>query len=57
MQLLLLDLDNTLVDRDVAFRAAVAADFLAQHGLPDSDLTRVATIRQRLLRAARSRLG
>ncbi|ROQ78351.1 hypothetical protein EES39_31025 [Streptomyces sp. ADI92-24] len=56
MQLLLLDLDNTLVDRDAAFRAAVA-DFLAQHGLPDSDLTRVATIRQRLLRAARSRLG
>ncbi|MET9085671.1 HAD-IA family hydrolase [Streptomyces sp. NPDC004237] len=38
MALLLLDLDNTLVDRDAAFRAAVA-DFLAEHGLPDSDLT------------------
>ncbi|MFF1840005.1 HAD family hydrolase [Streptomyces sp. NPDC058231] len=37
MPLLLLDLDNTLVDRDAAFRTAVA-DFLAQHGLPDSDL-------------------
>ncbi|MEV6699248.1 HAD family hydrolase [Streptomyces sp. NPDC051453] len=43
MSLLLLDLDNTLVDRDAAFRAAVA-DFLAQHGLPDSDLTWVTTI-------------
>lgn len=43
MPLLLLDLDNTLVDRDAAFRTAVA-DFLAQHGLPDSDLTRVTTI-------------
>lgn len=38
MPLLLLDLDNTLVDRDAAFRAAVA-DFLAEHGLPASDLT------------------
>lgn len=37
MPLLLLDLDNTLVDRDAAFRAA-AADFLAGHGLPASDL-------------------
>ncbi|MPY63047.1 HAD family hydrolase [Streptomyces spongiae] len=37
MPLLLLDLDNTLVDRDAAFRAAVA-DFLAEHGLADSDL-------------------
>ncbi|KUF15198.1 HAD family hydrolase [Streptomyces silvensis] len=37
MPLLLLDLDNTLIDRDAAFRAAVA-DFLAQHGLPGSDL-------------------
>jgi putative hydrolase of the HAD superfamily len=43
MPLLLLDLDNTLVDRDAAFRAAVAA-FLAQHGLPESDLTWVTTI-------------
>ncbi|MET9967190.1 HAD family hydrolase [Streptomyces sp. NPDC006356] len=37
MPLLLLDLDNTLVDRDAAFRDA-AADFLAEHGLPASDL-------------------
>ncbi|WP_327188024.1 HAD family hydrolase [Streptomyces sp. NBC_01334] len=43
MPLLLLDLDNTLVDRDAAFRAAVV-DFLAQHGLPASDLTWVLTI-------------
>ncbi|WP_326771477.1 HAD family hydrolase [Streptomyces sp. NBC_01445] len=43
MPLLLLDLDNTLVDRDAAFRAA-AAGFLARHGLPDSDLTWVTTI-------------
>ncbi|MFI7015554.1 HAD family hydrolase [Streptomyces sp. NPDC050164] len=38
MPLLLLDLDNTLVDRDAAFRSAVV-DFLAEHGLPASDLT------------------
>lgn len=37
MSLLLLDLDNTLVDRDAAFRDA-AADLLAEHGLPASDL-------------------
>ncbi|MFG2520811.1 hypothetical protein [Streptomyces sp. NPDC048527] len=43
MPLLLLDLDNTLVDRDAAFRTAVAG-FLAQHGLPDSDLTWVTRI-------------
>ncbi|MGW6159614.1 HAD family hydrolase [Streptomyces sp. NPDC055144] len=43
MPLMLLDLDNTLVDRDAAFRSAVAS-FLAQHGLPDSDLTWVTTI-------------
>ncbi|WP_394427843.1 HAD family hydrolase [Streptomyces sp. SGAir0957] len=42
MPLLLLDLDNTLVDRDAAFRTAVAA-FLAEHGLPDTDLTWVMT--------------
>ncbi|MFK0168553.1 HAD family hydrolase [Streptomyces sp. NPDC090306] len=35
--LLLIDLDNTLVDRDAAFRAAVA-DFLARHDLPAADL-------------------
>ncbi|MCF0077926.1 HAD family hydrolase [Streptomyces lomondensis] len=38
MPLLLLDLDNTLVDRDAAFRTAVAG-FLAEHGLPAADLT------------------
>ncbi|MFB8000201.1 HAD family hydrolase [Streptomyces sp. NPDC056002] len=43
MPLLLLDLDNTLVDRDAAFRTA-AADFLAEHDLPDSDLTWVTTV-------------
>lgn len=37
MPLLMLDLDNTLVDRDAAFREAVA-DFLAAHGLPPDDL-------------------
>ncbi|WP_217554592.1 HAD family hydrolase [Streptomyces sp. GbtcB6] len=43
MPLLLLDLDNTLVDRDAAFRAAVA-DFLAEHDLPSSDLAWVMAI-------------
>ena len=43
MPLLLLDLDNTLVDRDAAFRDAVAA-FLAEHGLPATDLTWVMTV-------------
>ncbi|MDI2132930.1 HAD family hydrolase [Yinghuangia seranimata] len=37
MPLLMLDLDNTLVDRAAAFRAA-AADFLAGQGLPAADL-------------------
>jgi putative hydrolase of the HAD superfamily len=37
MPLLLLDLDNTLVDRDAAFRAA-ARTFFAEHGLPEADL-------------------
>lgn len=37
MPLMLVDLDNTLVDRDAAFRAAVAA-FVAEHGLADTDL-------------------
>jgi putative hydrolase of the HAD superfamily len=35
--LLLLDLDNTLVDRDAAFHDTVAA-FLAEHGLPETDV-------------------
>jgi putative hydrolase of the HAD superfamily len=37
MPLLLLDLDDTLVDRDAAFRQASAA-FLAGHALPEGDL-------------------
>ncbi|GIE88235.1 hypothetical protein Are01nite_47150 [Actinoplanes regularis] len=32
-----MDLDNTLIDRDSAFRSAVAS-FLAEHGLPGTDL-------------------
>ncbi|GAA2858949.1 hypothetical protein Acy02nite_22920 [Actinoplanes cyaneus] len=35
--LLLLDLDNTLIDRDAAFRASAAA-LLAAHGQPAADL-------------------
>lgn len=34
---MLVDLDNTLIDRDSAFRAAVAA-FLGEYGLPNTDL-------------------
>ena len=37
MPLLMIDLDNTLVDRDAAFGAAAAA-FLAEHALPADDL-------------------
>jgi len=37
MPLLMLDLDNTLVDRDAAFRDAVT-EFLAAHGLPEEDV-------------------
>ncbi|WP_329258131.1 HAD family hydrolase [Streptomyces sp. NBC_01478] len=37
MPLLMLDLDNTLVDRDAAFRDAVT-EFLTVHGLPGDDL-------------------
>jgi len=43
MPLLMLDLDNTLVDRDAAFRNAVIA-FLTEHGLPDTDLTWAMTV-------------
>ncbi|MEV5176875.1 HAD family hydrolase [Streptomyces flaveolus] len=43
MPLLMLDLDNSLVDRDTAFRDAVTA-FLAEHRLPGSDLTWVMTV-------------
>jgi putative hydrolase of the HAD superfamily len=40
---LLLDLDNTLIDRDAAFREAVAA-FLAEHGLSAADVDRAMTV-------------
>lgn len=43
MPLLLLDLDNTLIDRDAAFRDATAA-FLSAQGLPDTDLAWVTTV-------------
>lgn len=63
MPLLLLDLDNTLVDRDAAFRAAVV-DFLAGHGLPAADLPWVTgmdasgyTPRDRLAAALTDRYG
>ncbi|MDX3075816.1 HAD family hydrolase [Streptomyces sp. MI02-7b] len=63
MPLMLLDLDNTLVDRDAAFRAAVAG-FLAEHDLPSSDLTWVMatdasgyTARHHVLAALTERYG
>jgi putative hydrolase of the HAD superfamily len=34
---MLVDLDNTLIDRDAAFRVAAAA-FLGEYGTPDTDL-------------------
>ena len=37
MPLLMIDLDNTLVDRDAAFREAASA-FLDEHALPGDDL-------------------
>jgi putative hydrolase of the HAD superfamily len=37
MPLMLVDLDNTLIDRDTAFQSAVAA-FVAEHGLAHTDL-------------------
>lgn len=43
MPLLLLDLDNTLIDRDAAFRDAAAA-FLCAQGLPETDLPWVTTV-------------
>lgn len=43
MPLLLLDPDNTLIDRDAAFRAAAAA-FLHTHGLPTADLPWVTAV-------------
>ncbi|MEY2231225.1 HAD family hydrolase [Streptomyces sp. BF23-19] len=41
--LLMLDLDNTLIDRDAAFRDAVTT-FLAEHHLPATDVTWVMTV-------------
>ncbi|MFE0461672.1 HAD family hydrolase [Kitasatospora sp. NPDC058965] len=43
MPLLLLDLDNTLIPRDAAFRAW-ATDFLHEHGLPATELSWLTTI-------------
>ncbi|MEU6845848.1 HAD family hydrolase [Streptomyces sp. NPDC046716] len=43
MPLLFVDLDNTLIDRDAAFRSAMAA-FLAEHGLPDDELAWIMSI-------------
>ncbi|MEV2217234.1 HAD family hydrolase [Streptomyces sp. NPDC050997] len=40
MPLLMIDLDNTLVDRDSAFREAVAS-FLVEYALPADDLPRL----------------
>lgn len=39
----MIDLDNTLGDRDAAFRAAAAA-FLAEQVLPADDLARLLTL-------------
>ncbi|GAA2759651.1 HAD family hydrolase [Actinopolymorpha rutila] len=43
MALLFLDLDNTLLDRDGAFRSAAVA-FLAEHGLPSADVEWLASV-------------
>jgi putative hydrolase of the HAD superfamily len=43
MTLLLMDLDNTLIDRDAAFRSAVA-EFLADNDLPAGDLEWVMSV-------------
>ncbi|WP_435284108.1 HAD family hydrolase [Streptomyces koelreuteriae] len=63
MPLLLLDLDNTLIDRDAAFRGAVTA-FLAEYGLPPQDVEWVMTLdasgytsRQEVARALYDRYG
>lgn len=63
MPLLLLDLDNTLLPRDAAFRAW-AQDFLAERELPPGDLDWLATIdgggyvpRSTVLSAAQRRYG
>ncbi|MFJ4096385.1 HAD-IA family hydrolase [Kitasatospora sp. NPDC089913] len=63
MPLLLLDLDNTLLPRDAAFRAW-AQDFLLERALPPTDVEWLATIdgggyvpRSTVLSAARRRYG
>ncbi|MDV9173169.1 HAD family hydrolase [Streptomyces sp. W16] len=63
MPLLMLDLDNTLVDRDAAFRDAVT-EFLAAHGLPEEDVAWVMSVdasgyrpRPELARALTERYG
>ncbi|MEV6485306.1 HAD-IA family hydrolase [Streptomyces sp. NPDC051576] len=63
MPLLMLDLDNTLVDRDAAFREA-ASEFLAAHGLPEADLGWLMSVdasgytpRQTIARAMTDRYG
>ncbi|MGW3286568.1 HAD family hydrolase [Streptomyces sp. NPDC001002] len=43
MPLLMIDLDNTLVDRDAAFRSAAEA-FLTEHALPTADLAWLTTL-------------
>jgi putative hydrolase of the HAD superfamily len=59
----MIDLDNTLVDRDAAFRAA-AIDFLTEHGLPEGDLDWLMTLdasghtpRREVARALSERYG
>ncbi|MCT9081072.1 HAD family hydrolase [Streptomyces fulvoviolaceus] len=62
-RLIMLDLDNTLVDRDAAFREA-AIGFLAEHALPEGDLAWLTgldgsgyTPRQDVARAMSERYG
>lgn len=63
MPLLMIDLDNTLVDRDAAFREAASA-FLAGHALPEADLDRLVALdasgctpRREVARAMAERYG
>ncbi|MEV0221496.1 HAD family hydrolase [Streptomyces sp. NPDC050704] len=63
MPLLMLDLDNTLVDRDAAFRDELAA-FLAEHALPGRDIEWLMSVdaggytpRQEMARAMADRYG
>jgi putative hydrolase of the HAD superfamily len=59
----MLDPDNTLVDRDAAFRSALTA-FLAEHALPEADLAWLMSVdaggytpRQEVARAMADRYG